>query len=318
MHALVLTAGLGTRLRPLTYDRAKAAVPIVGKPLIRRIVSWLASHGVRQIVLNLHHRAETITAELGDGSQFGVAIRYSWEVPILGSAGGPRKALPLIDADEFLIVNGDTLTDLDLGSLRQAHRDSGALVTLAVVDNQRPERYGGVLSDDAGAVRRFVPRGAQTPSHHFIGVQMVHRSVFEHLPAGEAVESVGSVYPALIAAQPGAIRVWRCHCRFWDVGTPADYLGTSLEIARLERVAALPPGREARIHPTARVTDTAVWDGVTIGPRAELIRCIVGDHVNIPEASEWRSVAIVPAAGREAGRGERIVGDLLVADIPHG
>jgi mannose-1-phosphate guanylyltransferase len=269
-------------------------------------------------VLNLHHRAETITRELGDGSQLGVDIRYSWEMPILGSAGGPRKALPLIDADEFLIVNGDTLTDVDLGVLRQAHRDSGALVTLAVVDTQRQERYGGVVSDERGAVTRFVPRGAPAPSHHFIGVQVVHRSVFEDLPAGELVESIGSVYPALIAAQPGAVRIWQGRGRFWDVGTPADYLATSLEVARLERAPGLPPGRDARIHPSARVSDSAVWDDVTIGPRAELIRCVVGDHVSIPEGSEWRSAAIVPAGGREAGPGERIVGDLLVADIPHG
>jgi NDP-sugar pyrophosphorylase family protein len=318
MHALVLTAGLGTRLRPLSYTRAKAAVPIAGQPLIRRIVAWLASHGVRDIVLNLHHRPETITRELGDGSELGVRIRYSWEVPILGSAGGPRKALPLLDAEQFLIVNGDTLTDMDLAPLWTAHVDSGARVTLAVVTNQWPERYGGVLADETGAVQRFVPRGSPMPSRHFIGVQLVHRSVFEDLPLGEPAESIGSVYPRLIAGHPGSVRVWPSGGRFWDVGTPADYLTTTLAFARLEGSAVLPPGRDARVHSSARLVDTAIWDGVNIEPQVELVRCVVGDNANIPAGTQLKNAAIVPAAGRKPTPGERLMGDLLIADIPHG
>src|SRR5450759_5358596 len=93
--ALVLTACFGTRLRPLTDVRAKPAMPVAGEPMIRRIVSWLASHGIVDVVLNLHHRPETLTAVIGDGSDLGVRARYSWEQPrVLGSAGGPRLALP--------------------------------------------------------------------------------------------------------------------------------------------------------------------------------------------------------------------------------
>src|SRR5450759_5100656 len=113
-HALVLTAGFGTRLRPLTDVRAKPAMPVAGEPMIRRIVAWLASHGIADVVLNLHHRPETLTAVVGDGSDLGVRARYSWEQPrVLGSAGGPRLALPIIGAETFFIINGDTLTDLD-------------------------------------------------------------------------------------------------------------------------------------------------------------------------------------------------------------
>src|ERR1700731_1987366 len=90
-HALVLTAGLGTRLRPLTDVRAKPAMPVAGEPLVRRIMQWLASHGVAHPVLNLPHRPETLTSIVGDGRDLGVRVRYSWEQPsILGSAGGPR------------------------------------------------------------------------------------------------------------------------------------------------------------------------------------------------------------------------------------
>src|SRR5579863_10125505 len=95
--ALVLTAGLGTRLRPLTTVRAKPAIPVAGVPLIRRIVAWLASQRVTHLVLNLHHLPETLTRVVGDGGDLGVRVRYSWEQPrVLGSAGGPRLALPIV------------------------------------------------------------------------------------------------------------------------------------------------------------------------------------------------------------------------------
>ena len=112
-RALLLTAGLGTRLQPLTSVRAKAAVPINGDALVRRVIRVLATAGIRDLVLNLHHRPATIAALVGDGTDLGVRVRYSWEQPVLGSAGGPRHALPLVvdrDDDDFLIVNGDTLT----------------------------------------------------------------------------------------------------------------------------------------------------------------------------------------------------------------
>src|SRR5437867_2464613 len=156
-HALILTAGLGTRLRPLTEVRAKPAIPVAGEPMIRRIIGWLAQNGVTSIVLNLHHLPETLTAVVGDGSDLGARVRYSWEQPlVLGSAGGPRLALPILGADTFLLVNGDTLTDVDLHALDAAHAGSDALVTLALVPNREPHRYGGVRLDGDRNVVGFV------------------------------------------------------------------------------------------------------------------------------------------------------------------
>src|SRR5215204_4131668 len=107
--ALVLTAGLGTRLQPLSFVRAKGALPLAGEPLARRILRWLSQAGVRDAVLNLHHLPHTLSGAIGDGSDIGVRVRYSWEVPVLGSAGGPRRALPLLQDGSrerpFLIVN---------------------------------------------------------------------------------------------------------------------------------------------------------------------------------------------------------------------
>src|SRR4029453_15030678 len=108
--ALVLTAGLATRLRPLSFVRAKAALPIGDRAIVQRILQWLSGHGVNDAVLNLHHLPHTITRIVGDGAAEGVRVRYSWEMPVLGSAGGPRRALPLPASPTFLIVNGDTLT----------------------------------------------------------------------------------------------------------------------------------------------------------------------------------------------------------------
>src|SRR3954447_21518104 len=105
-HALLLTAGLGTRLRPLTDRRAKPAIPVGGEPMVRRILAWAAGHGIADAVLNLHHRPDTLTAAVGDGRDLGVRVRYSWEQPaILGSAGGPRLALPIVGADTFFLIN---------------------------------------------------------------------------------------------------------------------------------------------------------------------------------------------------------------------
>ena len=191
MPALVLAAGLGTRLRPLTDSCAKPAIPLAGEPIIRRIVRWLANHDVRDLVVNLHYLPQTVTGVLGDGSDLSVRIRYSWEQPrILGSAGGPRHALDILGDDTFIIVNGDTLTDLNLGALLHAHRTSGALVTMALVPNREPDKYGGVVLDSDDAVTGFVPRGAAAAgSRHFIGVQVVSRigvpRCCRRRPAGE-------------------------------------------------------------------------------------------------------------------------------------
>jgi NDP-sugar pyrophosphorylase family protein len=321
LPALVLTAGLGTRLRPLSSVRAKPAMPVAGEPLVRRILRWLAGQGVSHAVLNLHHRPETICAVVGDGSDLGVQVRYSWENPILGSAGGPRRALPLLASERFLLLNGDTLTDLDLPGLERAHDRSGALVTLAVVPNRLPGRYGGVLVGDDGAVTAFVGRGSAIPSWHFIGVQVVEARAFAGLPADEPAESVGGLYPALIRRAAGSVRAWPCDAPFADIGTPADYLDTSLALAGLAATGASPPARQllagarCRIAESARVDRTILWDDVDVGDEASLVECVVGDAVAIPAGARWARRVIVRAAACEPALGDEIVDDLLVAPI---
>jgi NDP-sugar pyrophosphorylase family protein len=281
-HALVLTAGLGTRLRPLTDVRAKPAIPVAGEPMVRRIIAWLAAHGVTDLVLNLHHRPETLTAVVGDGADLSVRVRYSWEPRILGSAGGPRLALPLVSADRFLIVNGDTITDVDPAGLTKAHAASGALVTLALVPNREFERYGGVLLDAEGRVTGFVRRGPSAAgSYHYIGVQVVQAAAFDAVPQGEAARSVGGVYDTLIHQQPGSVRGFVSDAEFWDVGTVEDYWRTSTAFAERSGLADLGVGRGSRIDPSARITRSILWDDVQIEADAVIEDCILTDGVRV-------------------------------------
>jgi mannose-1-phosphate guanylyltransferase len=309
-RALVLSAGLGTRLRPLTLVRAKAAVPVDGEPLVRRVIAWLVSRGLTDLVLNLHHRPDSITRAVGDGADLGARVRYSWECPVLGSAGGPRRALPLLldglSTRTFLLVNGDTLTDVDLDALAELHRRSGALVTLALIPNDWPDKYGGVLLDDEGRVTGFTRRGSSTPSFHFIGVQAAQADAFALLSDAVPAESVNELYPRLMAERCGAVMGFVSRASFQDIGTPADLLRTSLELAaEAGRPDDPRRGRDVHVHDSARVERSVLWDDVVVEAGARLVECVVADGVTIPAGAEFTRRAIV--------RGDD--GDLLVAPL---
>lgn len=288
-RALVLTAGLGTRLRPLSLARAKAALPVAGVPLAGRILRWLAAGGVTDAVLNLHYRPETIAREIGDGGGTGVRVRYSWEQPLLGSAGGPRKALSILDTDRFLIINGDTLTDVPLAAITESHQRSRALVTMALIPNPRPEYYGGVVVRD-DIVCGFTNTG---PNFHFVGVQVVEASVFAEVPEDRPSSSVGALYPSLMKMRPDAIRAFVCEASFDDIGTPSDYLATSLRAAAQEHAAQRLRGADCTVHPGAEVTRSVLWDRVDVGDGAALIECVVSDDVAIPAGARFERQAIV-------------------------
>ncbi|HYT75536.1 MAG TPA: NDP-sugar synthase [Vicinamibacterales bacterium] len=298
MRALVLTAGLGTRLQPLTLARAKAAAPVDGEPLARRTISWLVSHGIRDLVLNLYYKPESITAAVGDGTDLGARVRYSWESPVLGSAGGPRHALPLLldgtPERTFLLVNGDTLTNVDVPAMVAQHRRSAAVVTMALIPNPNPDKYGGVLLDQDRAVTGFTRRGNPEPSFHFIGPQVVEADAFSWLADGVPAESVLEVYPKLMDARPGSVKGFVSDSAFHDIGTPADLLQTSLELAAADGRPDRPRwGPHVRVAESARVTRSVLWDEVTVGAGATITECVLADRVVIPDGVEYRRRAIV-------------------------
>ena len=285
--ALVLAAGLATRLQPLSSVRAKAALPVAGEALVTRILRWLHAAGIRRVVLNLHHRADSITAIVGDGSRHDLAVRYSWETAVLGSAGGPARAVPLLESDRFLIVNGDTLTNLDLGAMVAQHLETNAMVTMGVVDGD--SRYNGVIADASGIVRGF---GREPGAFHFIGVQAVNAAVFAGVDPDRKSETVHGIYPALAAARAGAIRMFHTPEEFHDIGSPKDYFETVITMAKREG-RPLDRGAESVIAPSATLVNTVIWDRVTIGANARLTNCVVADDVVVPAGAHHSNASLV-------------------------
>ena len=315
--ALVLAAGLGTRLHPLTLCRAKAAVPVAGVPLICRHLTRLAAQGVRDVVVNLHHRPDTITAAVGDGAAAGCRVRYSWEPVLLGSAGGPRRALSLLD-DRFFVVNSDTVCDVDLRGLLEAHIARNARVTLAVIPNPAPQRYGGVLTDADGWVRGFARAGDPRTPAHFVGIQIADASVFATLSDGEPVASIGGLYDTLLT-RPGQVAAHHVAGRFHDIGTTADYLETTRAIGADEGLPSVTLGRRSVVHPSARVERSVLWDDVIVPAGCVVTDCVLADGVQLAEETMLDRQAVVsapPAPGETPTLpGATWAGDLLRVPI---
>ena len=184
---------------------------------------------------------------------------------------------------------------------------------MALIPNPDPSAYGGVAVDGDGAVTGFVPRGLSNGGFHFAGIQAVEASVFAGLPPDRPAESVGGLYPSLIRGRPGCVRAFFSDVPFRDIGTPADYLATSLAIARLEQSPVPCQGAGCLIDGAARLIRTVLWDDVSVGADAELTDCIVADHACIPPGARFRHAAIVRREGRDPDPGETIIADLLVA-----
>jgi mannose-1-phosphate guanylyltransferase len=290
--ALLLTAGLGTRLRPLTDELAKPALPVAGATLVERIVRGLRRHAVTDLLLNLHYLPSTITGVVGDGTGLGVRVRYSWEMPLLGSGGGPRRAFSLVSDDRLWLVNGDTLSDVDLRAMASEHAQSDALVTMALMPNPAPARYGGVVVDEDGAVTAFVPRGAAGPTWHFVGVQIAERAAFAPLADGVPAESVTGVYRSLMSGRRGAVRAFKTTTRFLDIGTPRDYLEACLAVAGTTVVAPA----SARVAPSARLSRTVLWEAVGIGDDVVLDEVVVARGVQVPPGFAAARAVLTPGS----------------------
>src|SRR5882724_7200351 len=165
MRAMILSAGYGTRLWPLTEDRTKPAIPILGKPLVGYVAEYLARYGCDEIVVNLHHRPESVCKALGDGSKFGVTLNYVEEPQILGTSGALDNARALLDGETFVVVNGKIITDIDLNAAFETHRRTKAIATLVLLPNVAFEKFSIVKTGD-GFLRGF---GGVPSPHDFAG-----------------------------------------------------------------------------------------------------------------------------------------------------
>lgn len=321
--AILLAAGYGTRLAPLSLVRAKAALPVAGEPIVRRQIRWLAAAGVRRVVVNLHHLPASITGLVGHGDDLDVEVRYSWEPVVLGSGGGPRRAFDLLDRDHAFIVNGDTLTDLDLGALAAAHAAQQPLVTMASTPDARPG-YNALAVDADGRFAGVTRAGhAPAPAHaehrqvHFIGVQVAERAAFAAASPDVPSEALKTLYPALIAHDPASVRVWPSAVTFHDIGTPADYLATVRIVAAAEG-RTLDRGDDVLVAEGADVTGTVIWNDVTIGTGAVIHDSVLADGVTVPAGRRLSRVAVVPRALVPASARGQADGDLWIAplDVP--
>jgi NDP-sugar pyrophosphorylase family protein len=200
MRALILAAGEGTRLRPLTLDRPKPMLPLGDRPLLEHLVNLLCRHGIREVAINLHYRPESIVDHFGDGSRFGVSITYSFEHHLLGSAGAAR-ALDWFFTEPFVVLYGDVLTDADLTSLVGWHASHGGLATLALYEVDDPTRCGVVELDDVGRIRRFVekPPPEAVPSNLAnAGIYVLDPRLLDLVPGDQVSDFGHNVFPVAL------------------------------------------------------------------------------------------------------------------------
>jgi len=285
-------------------------VPLAGRTLVERVLRWLQAQGASDVVLNLHARPHTVAASIGDGAHLGLRVRYSWEQPLLGSAGGPRRALPLLDSDVFVIVNGDTLCEIDLAPMIARHLNSGAAVTLGVIPNPAPDRYNIVQIDDADRVTGVVPKGTATAGWHFVGIQVVNADVFASLPDGEPAETVAGIYRPLWTDHVGSVGGWRIDQPFLDVGAPREYLHAALDLSTQGDGNACEAG--SLIDPSAQLTRSVVWADATIGAGAELSDCIVVAGASVPAGFRAENAVLLPASFARDGDRVTQTGGLAV------
>ncbi len=194
---MILAAGLGTRLRPLTDSLPKPLLPIAGRPLIVWSLLLLRRYGITEVIVNLHHLGHLIEKELGDGARLGMRVSYSREPVLLGTGGGMKHAASFFQGEAFFVLNGDTLADLDLGAMIARHRTSGAVATLALRDDPDVDRWGAVDTDAEGRVLAITGRGrprqdGMSIRRMFAGIHVIEPKVLEDLPAGQPSSIIGA------------------------------------------------------------------------------------------------------------------------------
>lgn len=225
MKAMILAAGLGTRLRPITNAMPKPLLPLAGRSLIEWNLLLLRRHGVTEVVINTHHLGEQIERALGDGSRLGMALHFSHEPVILGTGGGLKQAASFFGREPFFVLNGDTIADLDLGALRARHEAGRGVATMVLRDDPDVERWGPVEVDPHQRVVRIngrgCARGAAVARLMFAGVHVMDERLLRPVPAGKESSVIDAYVEAL---EGGAVILGYRMTGYWsDIGTVAAY-----------------------------------------------------------------------------------------------
>jgi mannose-1-phosphate guanylyltransferase/phosphomannomutase len=271
-----MAGGEGTRLRPMTANQPKPLLPVVNRPIMEHVLRLLKRHGFDETVVTVQFLASLVRNYFGDGDELGMHLSYATEETPLGTAGSVRNAEAALRDDAFLVISGDALTDIDLGALVRAHRETGALVTVCLTRVPDPLEFGIVIQDDSGRIERFLekPTWGQVFSDTVnTGIYVMQPEVFAHVAADRPVDWSGDVFPRLL--ELGAPVYGHVADGYWeDVGSLDSYLRAHADVLH-GRVAVDIGGFEMA---------PGVWigEGVDIDPEAELTGpLVVGDHVKI-------------------------------------
>jgi NDP-sugar pyrophosphorylase family protein len=310
---MILGAGIGSRLDPLTRSLPKPLVPVVGTPVMGHLIRLLKKHGVTDIMVNVQYLGQKIIETLGDGSAYGVPIHYSREDKLWGDAGGVKRVESFFrdggGDDTFLVIGGDDLTDTDISRIVRGHKESGAVATLGVTPVEDPSEYGIVVQDEKGFITRFQEkpkRGEAFSNLANTGIYVFNTRVFEYIPAETFFGFGNNVFPALMEKAEPMFAV--PSDAYWkDVGNLAIYRqaqrdcidgAVQVELsagARIENQCVICAGAQvdgeiseytvvgahAVVESGATVKNSILWDGAVVKSGTYLENCVVGDGVTV-------------------------------------
>lgn len=294
--AMVLAAGLGTRLRPLTDSISKPMAPIVNKPVMEHIIELLKSHGFEDIVCNLHWYAETIKDHFGDGSKWGVNISYSYEEELLGTAGGVKKVEGFFEGGTFLIMSGDALTDIDLSKVLEYHKAKGGIGTLALTKVEDTSQFGVVILDDDQRITGFQEKpltGEAKSKLANSGIYVFEPEVFDHMPEGKFYDFGKNLFPKLLNEDIPYFGFK--HEQYWnDVGSLDEYQQGNFDALEGKVKVKIPGtqikegvwiGKDCRIQENVVIIPpVCIGNNCTIKQGAKLFGpIIIGDNTVVDE-----------------------------------
>lgn len=318
MQALILAGGEGTRLRPLTATVPKPVVPLVDRPFVVFMLDWLRRHGVDDVVISCGFMASGVRNVLGDGSAYGMRLRYVEEPRPLGTGGAIKFAQPLLD-ERVLVLNGDVLTDIDLTTQLAEHERHGALVTLALIAVDDPSAYGLVRRNADGGVREFLEKPSPDQIDTNLvnaGAYVLERSVLDAIPADRTVSVEREVFPTLVE---NGLYGYESHGYWLDIGTPERYLQATHDILDGAVQTSVPDtfdSRNVSIADSAEVLGRVVGPAL-VGPGARIAagalvtgRTVLGRNVEIGPGAHVDGAVVLDGAvvGEQATVSHAIVG----------
>jgi NDP-sugar pyrophosphorylase family protein len=309
MRAMVLAAGVGERMRPLTDHLPKPLLPIANRPVMGYVLEHLGRHGFTEVIANLHYRPQEIVEHFGDGSEYGVQLTFSYERELLGPAGGVGQCKSFLGGDTFLVTGADDLTRMDLTELVSAHRRVGAIASIGLVEVEDTSEYGIVVTDDEGRIQRFVekPKGEAPSRTANTQIYLFEPDVFNFVPPDRFYDWGFHAFPAMVEA--GVPFYGFQLDGYWrDIGSIEDYIAANVDVlerrfeARMVGTEVEPGvwlGEGATIEPSGKVVPPVViGDGCVVRPGASVgAGTSVGGGVEIPSGSSL-SACVVWARAR--------------------